>query len=132
MCAIQLQIYERRSKFVKKGRESKSWKVVTADMMSDEEKTDDTYVRHQPEYRSEKFTAFLDKLDERSFKKQTNHARYKRTIGTPVKKTPPQGIEKWMIKSTEVAEQELNTYTEAEQNDASSVDTDDSDSSDVY
>ena len=67
-------------------------------MMSDEERRDDVYVRHQPEYRSEKFTSFLNKLDDRCSKKQTSHSRYKRTMGTPQKKSPPTSAPKWMLK----------------------------------
>ena len=86
--------------------------------MSEEEKRDDVYIRHQPEYRSNEFTAFLNKLDERSSKKQSNHSRYKRTIGTPVKKTPPAGIQKWLTKSSEPSvsssdnDQEENTSSD--------------------
>lgn len=68
-------------------------------MMSDEEKRGDIYVRHQPTYRSEKLGAFLDKLDERSSKKESTHAKYKRAVGTPLKKNAPSGIDKWMMKS---------------------------------
>ena len=68
--------------------------------MSDEEKRDDVYIRHQPDYRSEKFTAFLNKLDERSSRKQSSHARYERSIGTPIKKTLPAGIPRWLTNST--------------------------------
>ena len=44
--------FDRRSKFVKKGKEAKFWNDVTVDMMSDEEKRGELYVRHQPTYRS--------------------------------------------------------------------------------
>jgi hypothetical protein len=77
---------------------------VVADMMSDEEKRGEEYVRHQPEYRSERFNSFLDKLDLRGSKKQSSHSRFKRSIGTPIKKAVPVGIQKWMVKaSAEVA-----------------------------
>ena len=72
---MYLQIFERHSKFVKKGKEKKVWESITVDMMSDEEKRGDMYVCHQPEYRSEKFTSFLNKLDERCSKKHTSHSR---------------------------------------------------------
>ena len=94
------QSYERRSKFVKKGKETKLWEFVTPDLMPDEEKRDETYVRHQPEYQSEKFNLFLNKLDMRSTKKQTNHSRFKRSIGTPMKKPAPVGVPKWMVKAS--------------------------------
>lgn len=64
------------------------------DMMSDEEKRDETYVRHQPEYRSEKFNSFLNKLDTRSTKKQTG--QFQRSLGTPITVRIP----KWMVKAS--------------------------------
>lgn len=91
-----MQTFERRSKYVKKGNETKYWDCVAPEMMSDEEKRGDTYVRHQPEYRSQLFTDFIDKLDERCAKKQSNHARYKRIVGTPCKVPIPAGIKSWM------------------------------------
>ena len=90
---------------MKKGREAKIWESVTADMMSEEEKRGETYVRHQPEYRSDKFTSFINKLDERYYKKKSVHARYKRSVGTPTKKSLPTGIHKWLVKPVQSAEQ---------------------------
>ena len=40
--------------------------------MSDEEKVDDTFVRHRPNYRSAKLNKFIDKLDARYEKKRGN------------------------------------------------------------
>ena len=54
--------FERRSRYVKAGREAERWKEVTADMMSDEEKKGVVYVRHRPQYRSDRFNTFIDKL----------------------------------------------------------------------
>ena len=65
---MSIQAYERRSKNVKKEKESMFWQSVTADMMSDEERRGDVYIRHQPEYRSEVLTSFINKVDERSSK----------------------------------------------------------------
>ena len=115
---------------MKKGKEFKSWESITADMMSDEEKRGDTYVRHQPDYRSLKFTAFLDKLDERSSRKQSKHARYKRSIGTPVKVAPPAGTEKWVMKSVE--EDELPIAEPQSSSELDNSDIDDSDNSPTY
>ena len=51
-----MQCYERCSKAIKNTseKEKKYWSDITADMMSDEEKEGDTYIRHPPGYRSER------------------------------------------------------------------------------
>ena len=90
-------------------------------MMSDEEKRGDTYVRHQPEYRSDKFTEFLDKLDERCSKKQTSHSRYKRCIGTPTKKSAPSGIQKWMVKPATTSTEPENLEPSSSESDSDSL-----------
>ena len=41
------------------------WASITPDMMSDEEKRGTKYIRHQPCYQSDRFNAFMQKLDER-------------------------------------------------------------------
>lgn len=56
--SYNIQIYERRSKF---GREANIWEAVTVDMMSDEEKREDTYVRHIAPKNSIPFLANLMK-----------------------------------------------------------------------
>ena len=97
MCTNALQAFERRARFVRAGREADKWKSVTPDMMSEEEKREDFYVRHQPEYRSQKLNSFITKLDERSERNIAVHARFKRKIGTPLKVPPPKGIPSWMV-----------------------------------
>ena len=67
-------------------------------MMSDEEKRGSVYIRHQPEYRSETFNLFMNKLDERSCKQGSVHARFQREIGSPVKLPVPAGAKRWMLK----------------------------------
>lgn len=83
---------------MKAGREAERWKDITADMMSDEEKRGDVYVRHRPDYRSDRFNTFIDKLDERSERKSKSHARFKRQVGTPLKTPRPRHIKSWMAK----------------------------------
>ena len=80
------------------GREASFWADVTADMMSDEEKVEDKYIRHPPDYRSEKFSKFLDKLDHRATSKCKHHARFKRDLGSPRIKSPPANAKPWMLK----------------------------------
>ena len=67
--------------------------------MSDEEKcSDGTYVRHPPMYRSEKFSSFLKKLDERADKATKQHARFQRKEGSPCDIPVPTDAKTWMIK----------------------------------
>ena len=68
---------------VKSGKESELW---TPDMMSDEEKHDDHYIRHPPSYyRSSALSKFITKLDARCDKKMFSHPRVTRQIGSPRK-----------------------------------------------
>ncbi len=93
-----MQTYERRAQVVRPGKEVSYWSNVTADMMSNEEKVGDKYVRHPPSYRSEKFSKFLLKLDERAALKSKSHARFKREEGSPRNKLVPPTSKQWMIK----------------------------------
>ena len=83
---------------MKKGKEEDHWKHVTPDMMSDEEKSGSSYVRHQPLYRSDQLNTFLRKLDERSEKQNLSHARFSRDVGSPVSKPVPISAQPWMLK----------------------------------
>ena len=83
---------------VRPGKEAKFWADVTADMMSDEERHGDIYVRHAPAYRSEKFNNFLKKLDERAASKGKGHARFERQDGCTIEKTIPVNCKPWMVK----------------------------------
>ena len=65
-----LQAYERRACVVRPGNEAKFWVDVTADMMSEEERVGDRYVRHPPSYRSQKRSKFIMKLDQHASKSQ--------------------------------------------------------------
>lgn len=93
-----MQTFERRARFLRKGRETKRWNSIAPEMMSDEEKRGSVYIRHQPEYRSETFNLFMNKLDERSCKQGSVHARFQREIGSPVKLPVPAGAKRWMLK----------------------------------
>ena len=97
MIIITQQTFDRRSKFVKKGKEAKFWDDVTVEMMSDEEKRGDVYVRHQPMYRSDALNGFIKKLDERSAA-SSSHAKFQRVVGTPAKKIVPASAKKWIIR----------------------------------
>ena len=87
------------------GKESSYWKDVTAEMMSDEERVGDIYLRHRPSYRSEKFHNFIIKLDERAATKGNNHARFKWQEGSVVEKAAPMNCKPWMIKKDAVTEE---------------------------
>jgi len=84
---------------VRKGKETKFWADVTADMMSEEERVGDVYVRHPPHYRSEKLNKFIRKLDERASKKSKSHARFSRKEGSPRKLPIPKHAKQWMIQA---------------------------------
>ena len=70
-------------------------------MMSDEEKVDDTYVRHQPSFRSVRLNNFIQKLDGRIEKTPSSHPRHIRVLGSPVEKSAPENAKPWMIASDE-------------------------------
>ena len=96
-CILFVQIYERRAKEVKPS-ELRFWQDITPDMISEEEKSGVTFVRHQPSYRSDNFNKFLRKLDMRSEKKSGNQPRIPRTMGSPIPTDPPHYMKNWMIK----------------------------------
>ena len=83
---------------VKNAKEKKLWQDVTPDMMSDEEKIGEKYVRHQPSYRSDSLNKFVTKLDSRGDKKMSAHPRTRRTIGSPRKLCAPTHARKWTVK----------------------------------
>ena len=82
----------------KSEKENKYWSAVTAEMMSEEEKVDDTYVRHPPSYRSERLNKFIQKLDERLECTPSHHARHARILGSPIEKPIPAVAKRWMLK----------------------------------
>ena len=67
-------------------------------MMSDEEESGDTYIRHQPSYRSELLNNFILKLDSRCDAAKNTQPRKKRVIGSPVKKPVPRKAKNWVLK----------------------------------
>ena len=66
-------------------------------MMSDEEKVGETYVRHQPSFRSERLNKFINKLDERLEKTASTHPRHLRVLGSPVQMSRPEHAKSWMF-----------------------------------
>ena len=103
------QAYERRARVIKAGKEVKAWANITAEMMSDEERDGDCFIRHPPSYRSEKLNRFLLKLDERAdTKAKTGDARFKRRLGSPREKTVPSGIKGWMTACQEEEESDID------------------------
>lgn len=54
-----MQSYERRGKVVKAGKETSLWAEITPDLMSEEEKEGDVYIRHPPSYRSDSLNRFI-------------------------------------------------------------------------
>ena len=66
-------------------------------MLSDEEKVGDTYVRHQPSFRSERLNKFIQKLDERIENMPTTHPRHHRVLGSPIVTPVPEHAKPWML-----------------------------------
>ena len=90
------QIYERRSNVVKE-KEAEKWKHVTPDM-SEEEEEGDSFIRHQPSWRSDIFNHFLEKLEGRYKAKHARSLAKPRTYGEPVQKPPPASAPSWMVR----------------------------------
>ena len=78
----------------KEGREAELWADVFPEMMSDEDKEGEVYVRHQPSYRSKALNTFISKLDERLDSSKDRHPRVARRLGSPHKKPAPEGCKK--------------------------------------
>ena len=85
--SLKLHAYERKSRVVKVPKEERHWKEVTPEMMSDEERVGDKYVRHPPSFRSEKVSKFIEKLDSRLVKKGVNANSFGSCSGFPKKFT---------------------------------------------
>ena len=97
---------------IRSDREAKLWEDITPDMMSEEEKCDDTYVRHPPSYRSIAVYKFLCKLDKRCEKQMSTHPRIKRLLGSPRKLSAPCHAKRWVIKKIESQQQTSPSQTE--------------------
>ena len=112
---------------VRSGKEMAVWSTITPEMMSDEEKDGDMYIRHPPSYRSQNF---LCKLDERADKTNTkSHARFQRKKGSPRMKTPPVNLKKWMKKNDET---DLECLSDEEETPAPTVAADNASSEDLF
>ena len=101
-----LQSYERRGSVVRPGKESELWESITAEMMSEEEEHGDSYIRHQPSYRSKAFSKFIDKLDKRLYSKLSKHPRLERSLGSPQNRAAPDHCKKWMVRAANDEDQE--------------------------
>ena len=91
---------------IKSTREAKLWVDITPDMMSEEEKCNDTYIRHPPSYRSKAVEKFLTKLDTRCEQQMSTHPRVKRLLGSPRKLRVPRHAKGWVMKKIEGQSQE--------------------------
>ena len=68
---------------------------ITPEMMSDEEKVVDKWIRHLLSYRFELFTKFIRKRDNRC--SSSTHARFPRGVGSPALKDPPTNCKNWLL-----------------------------------
>ena len=88
------------------------WEDVTIEMMSDEDRRGDVYVRLAPSYCSAALTKFILKLDNRC-DKMSFHPRVRRQVGSPAKIQTPSNAKKWTIKkvSEQVEDSSATTST---------------------
>lgn len=80
---------------VKKSQRLKQlWESITPEMRTEETGSDNKYIRHQQSWRSQKFNAVMDKLDEpncqRTLAKQ-------RKLGDDIVRPSPPTAKKWMV-----------------------------------
>ena len=87
-----------------KARESVVWKVITPDMMSEEEDEGEEFIRHRPDWRSASFNRFIEKLEQRFKSKNPQSLAKSRSYGDPLCKSAPSGIPSWMIQTSENAD----------------------------
>ena len=78
-------------------KRQKKWKLITPDIMSEEE-DGDLFVRHRPSWRSDTLNRFLEKLERRFKDKHPTSLAEPRAYGEPVQKDPPASIPSWMIR----------------------------------
>ena len=109
---------------VKEGKESELWADVTPNMMSEEEKDGDFYIRHQPSYRSNTLNKFIKKLDQRleADINRKKHPCLLRTLGSPHKQHVPLKCKKWTEEADDTGDsaqepqegQELTGFSDAD------------------
>ena len=83
-------------------------------MMSEEEKCNDTYIRHPPTYRSKAVEKFLNKLDTRCEQQMSTHPHVKRLVGSPRKLSVPRHAKRWVVKKIEGQLQEQGNQNHSE------------------
>ena len=98
---------------VKGSKEAKYWSDITPEMMSDEDRVEDKYVRHPPSFRSDKVSRFIHKLDSRLNRKGSDKARFVRVMGSPRMLPPPRNAKQWTIAQSAHVEDIQNTSAEA-------------------
>ena len=98
----------------KDGREKTLWAEVKPEMMSDEERSQDSYILHPPSYRSEALNTFITKLDARLDKEKNTHPRLERIMGSPREKPVPSRFKKWTIKRELWNNSELEEHQQEE------------------
>ena len=111
---LTMQIFERRAKEVKPS-EANFWHQITPEMMSDEEKQGEVFIRRQPSYRSQELNKFLSKLDKRYEKKPSHQPRITRVMGSPIIKDVPRFAKRWMVVS------HLSNSIEAQEDELSAI-----------
>ncbi len=80
-----------------KAREAKSWKLISPDMMSEEEAEGDDFVRQQPSWKSATLNRFFEKLENRYKSKHEKTLAKPRRYVNPVQREAPPGIPSWML-----------------------------------
>ena len=74
---------------------------VAPEIMSEEEKDGEVYIRHPPAYRSNSLNRFISKLDHRldaDIDNKNKHPRTDRRLGSPRNIPIPARCKKWMVK----------------------------------
>ena len=92
------------------------WNDITPDMMSEEDRVEDKYIRHPPCYRSGSVQKFVDKLDSRLQKRGPERARIVRVLGSPrICRAPPKAKE-WTVQcARRTSSNNSNTTVDQEQ-----------------
>ena len=70
--------------------------LLNPTLMSEEEEEEGKIRRKRPSWRSEEFNSALDDIDKRA-DGSSKTARKERTLGSPVRLPPPDGLLPWML-----------------------------------
>lgn len=97
-----LQLYDRRSKFIR-SNERELWRQLSGAYMSDEETDTENegFIVHKVEWRSRVVNRLIAKLDERYNSSRTQNTNSKRrstrSLGSASQRSPPKGALRWAI-----------------------------------